>query len=236
MRDYQLSYVRVAVGPVKGSMNSMKIKKFLFAVVCSFLALGSFNLAIAQEASPAGGRQQTQERQARGGVFTLYALDQLARTLCFRDGRAGMMFEKNQWGNRCSDLTFTLAGDGSFVTGTEANRIAAIVDLGTPLELRDRYGYEDAADGGVGFASLRLQGDTILILKDDNPHEQLQPLKEGAALFGELRPSANAQVRLGHIYLIRLADKKDKNFQHIVKLVVIAYRPNEAVTIRWEPL
>lgn len=200
------------------------------------VALCCFNLAIAQEPSSAASLQQNQERQARGGVFTLYALDPLARALCFRDGRAGLLIEKNRWGNRCSDLTFTLDGDGSFVTATESNRVAAIIDLGTPLELRNRYGYEDADDGGEGFASLRLQGDTIMILKQDNPHEKLQPLKEGVVLFGELRQSANAPVRLGHIYLIRLADKKDKSFQHLVKLIVIAYRPNEAVTIRWEPL
>ena len=214
----------------------MNIKKFLISAVVSFLALGSFNLANAQEASLGASRQQNQERQARGGIFTLYALDPLARALCFRDGRAGLSIEKNRWGNRCSDLTFVLSGDGSFVTATEANRVAAIVDLGTPLELRNRYGFEDADDGGEGFASLRLQGDTIMILKQDNPHEKLQPLKEAAALFGELRQSANAPVRLGHIYLIRLADNKDKSFQHLVKLIVVAYRPNESVTIRWEPL
>lgn len=214
----------------------MKIKKFLVRALFSFLALGSFNLANAQEASSGASGQQNQERQARGGVFTLYALDPLARALCFRDGRAGLLIEKNRWGNRCSDLTFVLSGDGSFVTATETNRVAAIIDLGTPLELRNRYGYEDADDGGEGFASLRLQGDKIMILKQDNPHEKLQPLKEGPVLFGELRQSANAPVRLGHIYLLRLADTKDKSFQHLVKFIVIAYRPNEAVTIRWEPL
>jgi hypothetical protein len=41
---------------------------------------------------------------------------------------------------------------------------------------------------------------------------------------------------LGHIYLVRIADTKDKSFQHVVKLMVIAYRPDEAVTLRWELL
>jgi hypothetical protein len=214
----------------------MKIKKSFFGLTCFFLALCCCNLAVAQDTTSGTGRRPGGERPVRTGVVTLYALDPLARALCFRDGREGFAFEKNRWTSRCSDLIYTLAGDGTFVTATEANRLAAIIDLGTPLELRDRYGYEDAHDGGEGFASLRLQGDTIMILKEDNPHEQLQPLKEGAALFGELRKSANAPVRLGHIYLIRLADKQDKSFQHLVKLMVIAYKPNESVTIRWEPL
>lgn len=174
--------------------------------------------------------------QVRGGVFTFYALDPLRRALCFNDGREGHAFQKNRWANRCSDLTFSLAGDGSFVSGVEANRVAAMVDLGTPNDLRDRYGYEDAENGGEGYASLRLQGDTIVILKDDNPHEQLQPLKEAPPLFTDLRPSANAPIRLGHIYLLRIADKKDKSFQRIIKMMVIEYRPNESVTLRWEIL
>ena len=211
----------------------MKTKNSFLIAVC-FLVLGSWTIN-AQDTTSSGGQQEAQ-RQAKGGVYTFYALDPLSRALCFRDGREGFRFAKNRWDNRCSDLIFTLTGDGSFVTATEANRIAAIVDLGTPLELRDRYGFEDADNGGEGFASLRLQGDTIVILKEDNPHEKLQPLKEGAALFGELRKSANSQVRLGHIYLIRLTDNKDKSFQHFVKLMVIAYKPNESVTIRWEPL
>lgn len=174
--------------------------------------------------------------QVRGGIFTLYALDPLARALCFRDGREGLAFQKNRWTNRCSDLTFSLAGDGSFVTGIEASRMAAIIDLGTADDLRERYGYEDAQSGGEGFASLRLQGDKIVVLKEDNPHEQLQPLKEGSTLFTDVQPSANAPVRLGHIYLLRIADRKDKSFQQIVKLIVIEYRPNESVTLRWELL
>jgi hypothetical protein len=180
--------------------------------------------------------RQHPARQVRGGLFTLYALDPLSRSLCFRDGREGLAFQKNRWANRCSDLNFSLAGNGSFVTGIEANRVGAIVDLGTADELRQRYGYEDADSGGEGFASLRLQGDRIVILKEDNPNETLQPLKEGPALFAELGPSANAPVRLGHIYLLRIADKKGNSYQQIVKLIVIAYAANESVTVRWEPL
>jgi hypothetical protein len=190
----------------------------------------------AQEATTGAERPAVPQRQVRGGIFTLYALDPLARALCFRDGRDGLAFQKNRWANRCSDLSFNLTADGSFVAAIEANRIAAMIDLGTARELRDRYGFEDAENGGEGFASLHLDGEGIVILKEDNPNETLQPLKEGSALFAELRPSANAPIRLGHIYLLRIADKKDKGYQQAVKFIVIAYRPNESVTIRWEPL
>jgi len=212
------------------------MKSFL---VCTVLLLSVFCVPRSLGAQP---RTTPDEKQAtqpkkRGGVFTIYAMDPLARTLCFRDGKDGMHILNNQWDNRCSDLSYTLAGDGSLVTGIESNRVAAIVDLGTPNDLRQRYGYEDADNGGVGFASLRLDGDKIMVRQEDNESKPVwQPLKEGPKLFTEVGPSANAPIKLGHIYLVRIADTKDKGFQQIVKLMVIAYRPEESVTLRWELL
>ncbi|HEU4435637.1 MAG TPA: hypothetical protein VFR51_19790, partial [Pyrinomonadaceae bacterium] len=113
-------------------------------------------------------------------------------------------------------------------------RVAAIVDLGTGNDLRGKYGFEDADNGGVGFASLRLEGSKITILQEDNTQPVWTALKEGPQLFTDLKASANAPIKLGHIYLVRIADTKDKSFQHIAKLMVIAYRPDESVTLRWE--
>jgi hypothetical protein len=168
----------------------------------------------------------------------MYAIDPLARTLCFSDGKEGMAFVNNKWENRCSDLSYTLAGNGSLVSGIELNRVAAIVDLGNANELRARYGFDDAENGGVGFASLRVEGDKIMVLQDDsNPSKPTwQPLREAARLT-DVKSSANAPIQLGHIYLLRIADSKDKTSQQlVVKLMVIAYRPEEAVTVRWELL
>jgi hypothetical protein len=178
------------------------------------------------------------QSQKRGGIFTMYAMDPLTNTLCFADGKEGMAFVNNKWENRCSDLSYTLAGSGSLVTGIELNRMAAIVDLGTANDLRGRYGYEDAENGGVGFASLRLEGNKVEVLKDDNGKFKAtwQPLQEGAKLFTEVKSSATAPIQLGHIYLVRIVDTNDKSFQKFFKLIVVAYRPEEAVTVRWEPM
>jgi len=204
---------------------------------CLAIALFSLSCQLQLVAQTTVGPQNNQHlKTVSGGLATLYALDPLARALCFRDGKTGMAFEKNRWANRCSDLSFTLAGEGSLVTGIEANRVAAIVDLGTANQLRERYGYEDADNGGEGFASLRLDGQTVMILKEDSPQEKLQPLKEAAKLFSELGPSANSSIKLGHIYLLRITDQKDRDYQRIVKVIVIEYRPNESVTVRWELL
>jgi hypothetical protein len=209
-------------------------------LVCLVLLLPGFGFPQslrAQTPTVPDDKQATQPRK-RGGIFTIYAVDPLARSLCFNDGKEGMAFVNNKWENRCSDLSYTLAGGGSLVTGIELNRMAAIVDLGTANDLRGRYSYEDAENGGVGFASLRLEGDKVMILQDDNGKFKAswQPLQEGSKLFGEPKSSANAPIQLGHIYLVRIVDSKDKSFQQLVKLMVIAYRPEEAVTVRWELL
>ncbi|HEY2962691.1 MAG TPA: hypothetical protein VGJ37_09775 [Pyrinomonadaceae bacterium] len=211
-------------------------RTFLLTVSLVFVMLGVPQLLRAQ--TPTTPDDKAMQPRKRGGIFTLYAMDPLARTLCFTDGKEGMAFVNNKWENRCSDLSYTLAGNGSLVTGIELNRMAAIVDLGTANDLRGRYGYEDAEFGGVGFASLRLEGDKVTILQDDNGKFKAswQTLQEGSKLFAEVKSSANAPIHLGHIYLVRIVDSKDKSFQQIVKLMVIAYRPEEAVTVRWELL
>jgi len=211
------------------------MKSLLISIVLLLAGIGLPQMLRAQTAPD--DKQASQPRK-RGGIFTLYAVDPLARTLCFTDNKEGMAFVNNKWENRCSDLSYTLAGNGSLVTGIELNRAAAIVDLGTANDLRGRYGFEDAENGGVGFASLRLEGDKVTVLQDDNGKFKptWQTLQEGSKLFTEVKSSANAPIQLGHIYLLRIVDSKDKSFQQIVKLIVIAYRPEEAVTVRWELL
>jgi len=213
------------------------MKSFLVSIVLLLAGLGVPPLLRAQTLAVPDDKQATQPRK-RGGIFTMYTVDPLARTLCLTDGKEGMAFVSNKWENRCSDLSYTLAGNGSLVSGIELNRVAAIVDLGTANDLRGRYGYDDAENGGVGFASLRLEGGKVMILQDNSNPAKLtcQPVQEAARLT-DVKSSAAAPIHLGHIYLLRIADSRDKNSgQIVVKLMVIAYRPEEAVTLRWELL
>jgi hypothetical protein len=217
------------------SQQQTVMKRFLLVAVVVFIGFGSHHALRAQTPSGPDEKRATQPKK-RGGIFTLYVLDPLARTMCFSDGKEGFSFVDNDWRNRCSDLSYILASNGSLVSGIEVNRVAAIVDLGTPDELRQRYGFEEASGGSTGFASLHLQGGKIMVLKQDLSKPEYQRLQEGPKLFTEVTPSATAQIKLGHIYLVRIADKKDTSFQQLVKLMVIAYRPEESVTLRWELL
>lgn len=214
----------------------MVMKSLLVATILLLAGFG-FPQALRAQANAVPDDKQVTQPKKRSGTFTMYAIDPLSRTLCFNDGKEGMAFVNNKWENRCSDLSYVLAGNGSLVSGIELNSQAAIVDLGTANDLRGRYGFDDAENGGVGFASLRLEGDKIMILHDDNNPAKLtwQPVQEAAKL-ADVKSSATAPIQMGHIYLLRIADSKDKTSQHLVKLMVIAYRPEEAVTVRWELL
>jgi hypothetical protein len=217
------------------SQKQTVMKRFLLMAVVVFIGFGSHQVLRAQTPAAPDEKRATQPKK-RAGIFTLYVLDPLARTICFGDGKEGFAFVNNDWRNRCSDLGYILASNGSLVSGIEVNRVAVIVDLGTPDELRQRYGFEEATGGGTGFASLHLNGDKIMVLKEDIRKPEYQPLQEGPKLFTEVAPSATAPIKLGHIYLLRIADKKDQSFQLLVKLMVIAFRPDESVTLRWELL
>ena len=206
------------------------MKRFLLMAVVVFIGFG-FHQALRAQMAP--DEKRPAQPRKRGGIFTLYAVDPLARTLCFSDGKEGMEFTNTIWRNRCSDLSF--AGS-NFVTGIEVDRLGAIVDLGTGDELNRRYGFEDAQGGGTGFASIHLQGEKLMVLKQDLRQQEFQPLSEASKLFTEVGSSVAAPIKLGHIYLVRTTDKQNKNTLQLVKLMVIAFRPDEAVTLRWESL
>jgi hypothetical protein len=207
------------------------MKRVLFIVLVVFIAFGSHQVLRAQNPTAPDEKRAAQPRK-RGGIFTMYAIDPLARTLCFSDGKEGMAFTNTLWGNRCSDLSF--AGN-NLVSGVEVDRLGAIVDLGTADELSNRFGFEDSQGGGTGFASIHLQGDKIMVLKQDLQKQEFQPLQEASKLFTEVGSSVAAPIKLGHIYLVRTADKNKSTLQ-LVKLMVIAHRPEESVTLRWESL
>lgn len=105
--------------------------------------------------------QQT-EVKVIGGITTLYALDPLARTFCFGDGREGGVFQQNEVRNRCSDIDFNNYYQGNLTVGVEGGRIGTIVDLGSASELEKRYGYSETVGKGQGFASLRVENNQVL--------------------------------------------------------------------------
>jgi hypothetical protein len=215
-------------------------------VLVAALAALALSLLHAQEARAQGSNldgsksaavfaAREEVRPAAGGIATLYALDPLASSLCFADGKDGHVFQQNEMRNRCSDVDFGGYSPDGLSVAVEGARRGRIIDLGGADELESRYGFRDTVGKAQGFASLHAEGGKVFVLKSSRP-QKFQELKESAELFAEGKATATAPVKVGHIYLIRITDGHDKSFQRLAKVKVISYVPGESVTIRWQGL
>jgi hypothetical protein len=176
------------------------------------------------------------EPKMQGGVTTLYALDPLNHTFCFRDGQEGYVFQQNEVRNRCSNIDFDSYNEGNFTVGVEGGQIGNIIDLGTDEDLGQRYGYaQSRLAKGQAFAVLHMEKGRLVTLKDRQAGT-FQEITESDALFAEGKSLVTAPIKVGHVYLVRLTDTYDKSFQLLAKILVLAYSPNSSVTIRWQVL
>src|SRR4029453_4313526 len=96
------------------SQKQMVMKRLLFIVMVVFIGDASQQLMSAQTPPAADEKRGTQTKK-RGGMFTMYVVDPLARTMCFSDGKEGFAFIDNDWRNRCSDFIYILARNGGFL-------------------------------------------------------------------------------------------------------------------------
>ena len=176
---------------------------------------------------------QAPDTRGTTGVATMFARDPLTQSLCFKDGGPGHVFQEGQKRNRCSDLNFHSYSANAFQVGIEGGRDGVILDLGSPAELKAKYGFSETIGDGQGFASIDIRNGKALILKNQKTGE-LQELAQSAELF-KVSTTRNeaAEVKLGHVYLIRITDERDKSFEKFAKILVLAHAPNESVTVRW---
>lgn len=213
------------------------MKRNFLLVLRGLFLVGAF--ALTHQTLSAQTRPQS-NKQIRTGIVTLYSRDPLAQSFCFQDGDFGLDFYENEVRNRCSDINFNGYRQKDeadmFKIAVEGGRQGIIFDLGTTDELQKKYSYTETVGKGQGFASLQVRDGKVYVLKDRRARTT-QELSEPTLLFQ--KPSSETDtvsVKLGHIYLMRLTDRSEKNFERIVKLMVIAHVPNESVTIRWQVL
>ena len=198
---------------------------FLFIAV---LFVGTAQLASAQAVGQPG--------DASTGIATMFARDPLTQSVCFKDGGPGGIFQAGQTRNRCSDLNFNSYKANAFSVGIEGGREGVIVDLGTPEELKAKYGFQETVGNGQGFASIDVKNGKALILKDYKAGNK-QELSGTTALFATpTDAAASAQVKLGHIYLLRIVDRNNAGLDLFAKVLVVAHVPGESVTIRWQTI
>jgi hypothetical protein len=224
--------VKISFNPLQ-NFDRRNIMKQRFPHLLYSATLAIIILLVNTAAPFAQGRDRANE--IKSDIVTLYARDPLAQSFCFGDNRYGKVFQDGAARNRCSDLDFGSYRADNFSVGVEGSRQGAIVDLGTPDDLQHRYGYEETVGKGQGFASLRVKDGKVYVLQDRRAGT-LQELKETEQLFQTPHSTASLPVKLGHVYLLRLTDGREKDFELIVKLLVISYTPDESVTIRWQLL
>jgi hypothetical protein len=204
------------------------MKVFRLALVCLSLFLFSLTTVSAQNADPT--------IEIRSGIVTLYAKDPIARTFCFTDAKYGSTISKNLVYNRCSHIDFgNYLADGLSV-GIQGGELSKIIDLGSADDLSKRYNYQETVGKGQGWASIHHQNGKLFILRSYR-ERTFQELNEANAVFQQSSVDlGRTPVKSGNIYLLRISDRHDKNFQILVKLLVLAHSPNESVTFRWEVL
>ena len=205
------------------------MEKTMSRVTCAILS-GLFLFAFLS-ISNAQPREIGMEKHS--GITTLYALDPIAQSLCMADGGYGSTIQGRQMFNRCSDLNFNSYLKDAFSVGIEGGREGQIVDIGTAIDLQKKYGYTETVGNFEGFASIDLMEGKLSILKNYRDRT-FQEMDEYKLLFQPPQSPSSANIKLGHIYLLRLTDRHDREFERIAKLVVVAHAPNEYVTIRWQ--
>ena len=211
---------------------SSKLTLSLFVAV--FLSLG-FASASGQQLVSRVSRATTLPFTAPSTITTLYANDPIADSLCFSDGKEGGVFQNGEPRNRCSHIEFDVYKTGSLSVGIEGGELGRIIDLGTDDELSKQYGYQQTLGKGQGFASIEFRAGKLVIMKDRKAGTR-QALIQGQQLFETGQSVASAEARAGHIYLARITDTYNADFQILVKLLVLSARPGDSVTFRWELL
>jgi len=160
-------------------------------------------------------------------ISTLYTNDPIANTLCFADGNEGGVFQDGEARNRCSHIEFDRYKAGNLSVGIEGGESGTILDLGTSGDLHTN---------NQAFPGIHFIDGKVLLLITIQRKETRQELTQAAQIFQDSKGIASVEAKSGHIYLARITDRYKKDFQILVKLLVLTARPGESVTFRWELL
>ncbi|MHC4376320.1 MAG: hypothetical protein ACYS26_06960 [Planctomycetota bacterium] len=168
------------------------------------------------------------------GLVTLYAFDPIQQTIRFDDGGLGSLIQGHEVKNRNAQLQFHGYRPDTFAVGISGGEQGAIVDLGLSSDLGELYGVTETIGLSQAFASIRLQGKSIVIggIREEDQTRSLGGLD---ALLELDQNIDEAKAELGHVYLARLYDDSEEA-GCIVKFVVVEHEPEVLATIRWERL
>ena len=188
------------------------------------IIIGSASVS-AQPFASRSSRASTLPTVITSTITTLYSSDPIANKLCLIDGREGGVFQEGQARNRCSHIEFDTYKLGSLSVGIQGGEMGTIVDLGTWQDLKTNQ----------AFPGIRFENGKIMLFRDPR-FGKTEELAGAAQVFNASNGLTSIEAKPGHIYLARITDRHNKDFQILVKLVVLSVKPGEAVTFRWELL
>jgi len=156
-------------------------------------------------------------------IGTLYRSDPIQDTFSFTFGTHGHQIENNVVTNVNSDMDYSNYDSGYLTVGIEGGRLGRIVDLGSQSALSAEYGYSETVGQGQGYASIQFASNTSeqLIIATSTQFV-MQNLTETSDLYSTPTSSYSSYPYVDHIYLIRITDTYDLNFEKVVKMLILA--------------
>jgi len=167
----------------------------------------------------------------QGSCFTsLFAFDPLKNGMNFADGSLSKTWKKWYAQKLEEDIQFSSLSTLSL--GTEKNRLAAYVDLGTEDAISSRYTI-DAVKGSIYLSIHENNG--VLVLAKFQKNNTFQPIDaKDIAGLPLVKPTPSFIPSVGHIYLINITDSIDLSFNKLVKLLVTDKPSVNSVAFRWD--
>jgi hypothetical protein len=200
--------------------------------ISSRVVLSLFVVVFLSVSSSSASGQQLVSRASRAStlppvstISTLYSNDPVAHTLCLIDGREGGVFQDGEARNRCSHIDFDTYKAGSLTVGIQGGEAGVIVDLGNWQDLHTNQ----------AFPNIRFVDGKVLLVKDPK-FGKSEELTRADQVFEAGKSAASVEALPGHIYLARITDRHNREFQILVKILVLSVKPGESVTFRWELL
>ena len=202
----------------------------------SLVACGSLLLLAAADGTRMDNAPADANAPVTGGLATLRLLDGETCTVSLLTGEPGGTGQGHELRNLDSHFDFGRYNPGEFTVGIQGGQSGRIVDLGTAEELRLHFGYGDTVPGRQGFSSVHLRDGRFAIRGKSGSGEAFQDCPDADRLLESADVPNHARVALDHLYVLRITDRNDPQFNLVAKLHVVGFVPDQSVTLRWERL
>lgn len=172
--------------------------------------------------------------QNPGGLSHMFLHDPERLSLSLITGEPGGILENYGSFNRDSHIRYYSLEGQDFQVGVQGGQDGAILDLGSVEDMMAAYDYRETVGGGTGYASLRWDEGELWITGPEGDPDALQRVDGQEQLYNEERDADRAEIQLGHVYVVRIWDRREPDFQIVSKFKVVDHVPGVRTSLRWE--